>query len=97
MARPGRRDRHGSELKAPPSHLHIIAEGTGHVPLVTEIFPTEDPYLDRDAVFGVRADLLMEYRRGNERTVLPESLLRRAALPDDFWRVDLHLRMAVDG
>ena len=80
-----------------PSHLHIIAEAPGHIPLVTEIFPTEDPYLDSDAVFGVRADLLMEYRRGTGRAALPETLLRRDALPEDFWRVDLHLRMAVDG
>ena len=80
-----------------PSHLHMIAEAPGHIPLVTEIFPTENPYLDRDAVFGVRADLLMEYHRGTGRAALPNALLRRAALPDDFWRIDLHLRMAMDG
>jgi len=44
-----------------PSHLHFIAEAEGFRPLVTEVFPDDDPYLDEDTVFGVREDLVMEY------------------------------------
>ncbi len=77
-----------------PSHLHVIVEAPGHVPVVTEIFPTDDEWLDRDAVFGVRADLLMEYRQGTDATTLPANLAERENMPADFWRVDLHLRMA---
>lgn len=44
-----------------PSHLHYIVEAQGYRPLVTEIFPDNDPYLDEDTVFGVRSDLVMKY------------------------------------
>ena len=44
-----------------PSHLHFIVEADGFKPLVTEIFPDDDPYLDQDTVFGVRSDLVMTY------------------------------------
>jgi len=44
-----------------PSHLHYIVEAEGYEPLVTEIFPDDDPYLDQDTVFGVRSDLVMTY------------------------------------
>lgn len=46
-----------------PSHLHFIAEAEGFRPLVTEVFPEDDPYLDEDTVFGVRKDLVMRYRQ----------------------------------
>ena len=44
-----------------PAHLHYIVEAEGFRPLVTEIFPEGDPYLDEDTVFGVREDLVMRY------------------------------------
>ena len=44
-----------------PSHLHYIVKAHGFRPLVTEIFPDNDPYLDEDTVFGVRSDLVMKY------------------------------------
>jgi hydroxyquinol 1,2-dioxygenase len=44
-----------------PSHLHYIVKASGFRPLVTEIFPDDDPYLDEDTVFGVREDLVMTY------------------------------------
>lgn len=44
-----------------PSHLHYIVTAPGYRPLVTEIFPDDDPYLDEDTVFGVREDLVMTY------------------------------------
>ncbi|WP_199231385.1 hypothetical protein [Falsiroseomonas bella] len=36
-----------------PAHLHAISEAAAQRPLVTELFLEDDPYLDRDAVFGV--------------------------------------------
>ncbi len=45
-----------------PSHLHYIVEAEGYRPLVTEVFPSDDKYLDQDTVFGVRDDLVMQYQ-----------------------------------
>ena len=46
-----------------PSHLHFIVKADGYRSLVTEVFPDDDPYLDQDAVFGVREDLVMSYEK----------------------------------
>ena len=45
-----------------PSHLHFIVKAQGYRTLVSEIFAADDPYLDEDAVFGVREDLVMQYQ-----------------------------------
>lgn len=44
-----------------PAHFHLIVAAPGHRTLVTEIFDAEDPYLDGDAVFGVREALIGRY------------------------------------
>jgi catechol 1,2-dioxygenase/hydroxyquinol 1,2-dioxygenase len=44
-----------------PAHFHVIVSAAGHRTLVTELFDAEDPYLDRDAVFGVREALIGRY------------------------------------
>ena len=43
------------------AHVHLIVSAPGHRALVTEIFDAEDPYLDSDAVFGVREALIGRY------------------------------------
>lgn len=67
-----------------PAHFHFIVQVKGYRTLVTEIFPSTDPYLDSDAVFGVREDLI-----GNlvEMTSLPpklSDLTRAKSLPPKF-------------
>ena len=70
-----------------PSHLHFIVQAPGMRTLVTEVFPSDDPYLDQDAVFGVRSDLVMEYTPGN-RTALAPDIVARDRLADEFSAVD---------
>jgi hydroxyquinol 1,2-dioxygenase len=40
-------------------------EAAGYQTLVTELFDPEDPYLDSDAVFGVRQALVTAYQPQN--------------------------------
>jgi catechol 1,2-dioxygenase/hydroxyquinol 1,2-dioxygenase len=49
-----------------PAHYHLIVQAPGHRTLVTELFDSEDPYLDRDAVFGVREALVGRYQAVND-------------------------------
>lgn len=70
-----------------PSHLHFIVQAEGFRTLVTEVFPSDDPYLDEDAVFGVRSDLVMEYRPG-DAAELADDISAKANLNDDFFKVD---------
>ncbi|MFN0115070.1 MAG: intradiol ring-cleavage dioxygenase [Paracoccaceae bacterium] len=44
-----------------PAHFHYIIEAEGHDRLVTHIFDPADPYIDSDAVFGVKKELLADF------------------------------------
>lgn len=46
-----------------PAHFHFRVLAEGHAPLTTELFPADDPYIDQDAVFGVRASLAVPFVR----------------------------------
>ncbi len=71
-----------------PSHLHFIVTAPGHNTLVTELFPSDDPYLDEDAVFGVREQLIMEYKKRDRLENLPEDLEARDCLELPYYAVD---------
>lgn len=60
--------------------------------MVTEIFPDDDPYLDEDTVFGVRADLIMRYPAQPADT-FPDDYELPGQVDEDFQLVefDLHL------
>jgi catechol 1,2-dioxygenase len=45
-----------------PAHLHYIIEAEGFERLVTHIFDPDDPYIRSDAVFGVKEELMAEFR-----------------------------------
>jgi alcohol dehydrogenase class IV/protocatechuate 3,4-dioxygenase beta subunit len=44
-----------------PAHLHFKVTAPGFRPLVTHIFVAGDRYLDRDAVFGVKESLIVDF------------------------------------
>ena len=72
-----------------PAHYHLIVSAPGHRTLVTEIFDAEDPYLERDAVFGVREALVGRYTEEHD----PEAA-RRLGLPGptvSVMRMDFRL------
>jgi len=46
-----------------PAHLHYIIKADGFERLTTHIFDPDDPYIDSDAVFGVKESLLAEFRK----------------------------------
>ncbi|MEG9863076.1 MAG: dioxygenase [Parvularculales bacterium] len=74
-----------------PSHLHFIAKAHDYATLVTEVFPSDDPYLDEDAVFGVRDKLIMEYKEGKNTDDLPDDLAIKADIKEPFYTVDFDL------
>jgi len=43
-----------------PAHLHFIAAAAGYRPVTTHVFVADSPYLDSDAVFGVKESLVRE-------------------------------------
>ena len=45
-----------------PAHLHFLIKAPGYETLITHVFRSDDPYLDSDAVFGVRQTLIAEWK-----------------------------------
>ena len=70
---------HGS-----PAHFHIIVEAAAYQTLVTELFDPEDPYLDSDAVFGVRQALVTAYQPQNNAADMARLGLSQLELSADF-------------
>lgn len=46
-----------------PGHIHLMVYKPGYVSLTTHLFPADSPYLDSDAVFGVRDQLIVPFER----------------------------------
>jgi len=79
-----------------PSHLHFIVTAEGQKTLVTEVFPSDDPYLDEDAVFGVREKLIMEYKEQSSTDGLPDDLEIKPKLSAPFYTVDFDFILAAE-
>lgn len=74
------------------AHAHVIVSAPGHRSLVTELFDAEDPYLETDAVFGVREALIGRYEK-----IKDAALCRRCGLPGDeclVLRTEIRLSVA---
>jgi hydroxyquinol 1,2-dioxygenase len=46
-----------------PGHIHMIVSAPNHQSVTTHLFVANSPFLDSDAVFGVRDSLIVEYER----------------------------------
>jgi catechol 1,2-dioxygenase len=44
-----------------PAHIHFKVSADGYETLVTQLFTDDDPYLESDAVFGVKESLVVHY------------------------------------
>jgi hydroxyquinol 1,2-dioxygenase len=44
-----------------PAHLHMIVSAASHAPVATHIFVAGDPYIESDAVFGVKPSLIVDF------------------------------------
>lgn len=44
-----------------PAHVHFLVSAPGHEQVTTHVFDSVDPWLDSDAVFGVKDSLICEF------------------------------------
>lgn len=44
-----------------PGHIHMVVSAPGYVPVTTHLFVANSPYIESDAVFGVRPSLIVDY------------------------------------
>ena len=55
-----------------PAHLHFMIKAEGYETLITHVFRSDDPYLDSDAVFGVRQSLIADWKQQADGSYLVE-------------------------
>ncbi|HET9579342.1 MAG TPA: dioxygenase [Usitatibacter sp.] len=72
-----------------PAHMHFMVRAPGHAPLVTHIFDANSPYLDSDAVFGVRDSLIVDFER-HEPGRAPDG----RSMERPYCTVDFDVRLA---
>lgn len=72
-----------------PAHFHVIVEAPGYRSLITEVFDASDPWLDKDAVFGVRASLVCDFTSESD-----PATAARMGLPAQYFAIDLPIRLA---
>lgn len=72
-----------------PAHFHIIVEAPGYRSLITEVFDDADPWVEKDAVFGVRASLVLPFTPTTD-----EATAKRLDLPAHYLKVDLPIALA---
>jgi protocatechuate 3,4-dioxygenase beta subunit len=66
-----------------PAHVHFILSAKGFAPITTHIFTPDSPYLDSDAVFGVKESLIGDFVR-NENA----SDASRYGFNQPFWELE---------
>jgi protocatechuate 3,4-dioxygenase beta subunit len=49
-----------------PPHLHFWITARGYKPLITHLFRKGGKYLDSDAVFGVKPELIVDFKKGKD-------------------------------
>ena len=72
-----------------PGHIHMIVSAAGHEPVTTHLFVAASPYLDSDAVFGMKESLVVPFER-HEPGALPNG--ERMDVPYYTAKYDFRLR-----
>lgn len=72
-----------------PAHLHYIIKADGFESLTTHIFDPDDPYINSDAVFGVKESLLAEFKKVED----PERS-KELEFAGPFWAVEHNFVLA---
>jgi len=72
-----------------PAHIHFIVTHDSHEPLVTHIFANGDPYLQSDAVFGVKKNLIVDFQDEDD-----PQLAAKLCVNTPFCRARFDVRLA---
>ena len=67
-----------------PAHLHFIVSAEGYDRLTTHIFDPDDPYIESDAVFGVKESLIAEFKTVDDPARAAEVGFSRPFLDVEF-------------
>jgi protocatechuate 3,4-dioxygenase beta subunit len=71
-----------------PAHIHFIVSAPGYAPVTTHLFVADSPYLDSDAVFGVKESLVRSFPWVDD----PERA-KEAGLPNPFRSAEFEISL----
>ncbi len=71
------------------AHLHFIVTAPGYDPVITHIFTPDCQYLAEDAVFGVKHDLIADFKKVDDQQKAQE-----VGLTAPFWSVEWNFTLA---
>jgi len=71
-----------------PGHIHMIVSADGYAPVTTHLFVADSPYLDSDAVFGMKESLVARFER-HPAGVAPDG----AQIDTPFYTVHYDFRL----
>ncbi len=75
-----------------PAHIHFIVTKPSYRKLVTHIFAEGDPYIDSDAVFGVKESLIVPFPEDDDA-----GRARALGVQAPFCTTEFDIRLAEDG
>lgn len=81
----GRLGRHPNRA----AHLHFIVAASGYESIITHIFTPDCQYLGEDAVFGVKAELIADFKKVDDAQAA-----ERVGLSAPFWSVEWDFTLA---
>ena len=73
-----------------PAHLHYIISKDGYDTVTTHIFDPDDPYIDNDAVFGVKESLIATFDKIED----PAEIAKMGFDGTHYWNVDFDFILA---
>jgi hydroxyquinol 1,2-dioxygenase len=71
------------------AHIHFKVKAPGYEDVITHVFPPDCPYLEMDAVFGVKESLIGDFRQSHD-----EAEAERLGVKAPFWTVDWDFSLA---
>ncbi|MBI3144743.1 MAG: intradiol ring-cleavage dioxygenase [Pseudogulbenkiania sp.] len=71
------------------AHLHFIVTATGYDPIITHIFAPDCQYLGEDTVFGVKSELIADFKKVDDA-----QKAQSVGLAAPFWSVDWDFSLA---
>jgi hydroxyquinol 1,2-dioxygenase len=71
------------------AHIHFKVKAPGYEEVITHVFPPDCPYLEMDAVFGVKESLIGDFRQSHDAAEA-----ERLGVTAPFWTVDWDFSLA---
>jgi len=73
-----------------PAHLHFIVSKNGFDEVTTHIFVPDDPYINNDAVFGVKESLIADFNKVED----PEKIAEMGFDNSYYWEIEFDFVLA---